>query len=344
MIAALLPMKSRLLILAVGALWTVPSAIAQIEESAAIAGYLFAHMTSSDYGRLYYSISQDGLHWSALHGGQRILNDDYLGHPEICRGPDDRYWLVGVGPRGTPSRLILWESVDLVTWKPGPEVAAEHFNVGERRAGSPYLGAPKLFFDDHSQQFYLTWHAARTDLPAREIHGVNEARWSDMRTFVSTSYDLKTWSEPRRLFPYDLATIDVILRREGGRYYAILKDERYPTAEWPTGKSIRIASAPTPDGPWSEPGPKISPNYHEAPTVLPQPDGQGWWLYHEQYPGAQYGLSVAPSLAGPWYNAWVRTYKVVPEARHGCMIPLTAREFARLIAAFGPIEPTPTRD
>jgi hypothetical protein len=86
MIAALLPMKSRLLILAVGALWTVPSAIAQIHESPATAGYLFAHMTSADYGHLYYSISQDGLHWSALHGGQRILNDDYLGHPEICRG------------------------------------------------------------------------------------------------------------------------------------------------------------------------------------------------------------------------------------------------------------------
>lgn len=28
--------------------------------------YLFAHMLHGDYGRLYYSISRDGLHWELL--------------------------------------------------------------------------------------------------------------------------------------------------------------------------------------------------------------------------------------------------------------------------------------
>jgi hypothetical protein len=33
------------------------------------AGCLFAHMMRQDYGRLYYSFSQDGLHWQ-----QQALN------------------------------------------------------------------------------------------------------------------------------------------------------------------------------------------------------------------------------------------------------------------------------
>ena len=30
-------------------------------------------MTHADYGRLYYSVSRDGLHWELLNGGKRIF-------------------------------------------------------------------------------------------------------------------------------------------------------------------------------------------------------------------------------------------------------------------------------
>lgn len=296
--------------------------------------YLFAHMTATDYGRLYYAVSEDGLHWTELNGGQRIMGEAYLGHPDIMTGPDGTYWLVGVQPRDQPPGVIFWHSTDLITWSRGPELPGERFNVGDRRAGAPYLGAPKLFYDDASARFYLTWHAARRDLPRHEIHGVDEARWSDMRTFVMSSPDLTTWTAPQRLFASELASIDVILRHEGDRYYAILKDEHYPTFDHPTGKSIRIASAPTPLGPWSEPGPKISPNYHEAPTLVRMAGDDGWLLYHEQYPGIQYGVSTAATLAGPWYDAWIRTYDVPSIARHGCMLRIPRTRCDALRDAF----------
>ncbi|NLH72568.1 MAG: hypothetical protein GX456_05900 [Verrucomicrobia bacterium] len=44
------------------------------------------------------------------------------------------------------------------------------------------------------------------------------------------------------MFDHDLATIDVIVRREGDRYFAFLKDERYPSFDWPTRKTIRMFS------------------------------------------------------------------------------------------------------
>ena len=56
--------------------------------------YLFAHMMHGDYGRLYYSVSLDGLHWRLLNGGRRVF-EAYRGHADICRGHDERYYLVG---------------------------------------------------------------------------------------------------------------------------------------------------------------------------------------------------------------------------------------------------------
>lgn len=58
------------------------------------AGYFFAHMMKSDYGRLYYSVSTDGLHWTLLNNGKRV-SKDYRGHIDICRGHDGRFNITG---------------------------------------------------------------------------------------------------------------------------------------------------------------------------------------------------------------------------------------------------------
>ncbi len=301
--------------------------------------YLFAHMTKADYGRLYYSVSTDGLHWTLLNNGERVMDETYRGHPDIMQGSDGIYWLVGVREPDNPG-VIFFSSSDLISWKAGPELDANHFNVGERTGGIPSLGAPKLFWDDVSNLFYLTWHAARRNRPENMVDGVKEHLWSDMRTFVMTSPDLVEWSQARRLFQYDMATIDVIIREENGTYYAILKDEKYPTFDHATGKAIRIASSESPLGPWTEPGPPITSNYHEAPTLIPNAGQSGWLLYHEQYPGIQYGISTARTLAGPWYEMWVQTYDVPAEARHGCMLAIPRELYDGLLAAY-PSAPKP---
>ena len=144
------------------------------------------------------------------------------------------------------------------------------------------------------------------------------------------------------MFNSDTATIDTIVRRVGDKYYAIYKDERYPLLEWPTGKTIRICSSPNLLGPYSDPGPSISPNFREAPTLIPSPDGQAWYLYYEQYPGVSYGLSVAAQLEGPWFQVSGATsvpdwnkYEMTPKARHGSMRPISRKEYDALVAHFG---------
>lgn len=297
--------------------------------------YLFAHMMAGDYGGLYYSVSLDGLHWSLLNGGKRVFQE-YHGHASISQGPDGRYYLVGNRGDDAPD-IQFWVSDDLRTWKKFSDYSPDLKSVPDYPKALPRIGAPKLFYDEASSQFLLTWHTphelGETNLP--------EPYWASQRTLFVTSKDLKTFSAPpRRLFHWEMATIDVVIRKIGGAYYAIIKDERYPTLDWTTGKTIRICKADALLGPYSEPGPPISPNFREAPTLIPSPNGKVWYLYYEQYPGVAYGLSVAASLDGPWFQAagnqqpsWDK-YHLPPKVRHGSMIPITRKEYDALVAAF----------
>ncbi len=302
--------------------------------------YLFAHMLHSDYGRLYYSVSRDGLHWDLLNEGRRVF-EAYRGHADICRGHDGRYYLVGNRNDSAPD-INFWVSTNLIQWEKHGDFTPDLAQVPDYPRAMARIGAPKICFDATGGRYLLTWHTPHelgpTSLP--------EPYWASQRTLYVTSKDLKTFAgPPRKLFGWDVATIDVIVRRDRDQYFAILKDERYPTLEWTTGKTIRIATASSLLGPYGQPGPPVSPGFREAPTLIPSPDGKVWYLYFEQYPGVGYGLSIATNLAGPWFQAaggtayrdWDK-YRVPPKARHGSMIPISQKEYETLAAAFGPQE------
>jgi hypothetical protein len=307
------------------------------DEPTVNAAYLFAHMTHADYGRLYYSVSVDGLHWQPLNDRKRV-SDDYRGHPDICRGHDGRYYLVGNENDRAPA-INFWVSEDLIAWKQYSSFEPDLNNVPNYPTAIHAIGAPKLYYDAPSKQYLLTWHTPhehdRTDLP--------EPYWVSQRTLYVTSPDLKTFtSPPQRLFDWDMATIDVIIRREGGKYYAIIKDERYTTLDWPTGKTVRICSSDQLLGLYSQPGPPISPSFREAPTLIPAPNGQAWYLYYEQYPGVSYGLSVSDKLSGTWFQVSGATYfrdwdkyELPRTVRHGCMLPVSRAEYDTLVKHFG---------
>ena len=266
-------MKAIKLFLIISLIFTV-SVKAQFETGKHdYAGYLFAHMTSDDYGSLYYSYSSDGLSWQALNDGKPIIVE-YRGHPDICKGHDGRYYMIGID--GLNHDVILWASSNLLSWEKEKVIDPEFFEVTPGHfATKSWRGAPKMFYDTKSEQYILTWHAPETNVVKDDF----VAYWSSMRTFYVSSKDLKSFSEPQRLLNYDMATIDVIIRNEGEVFYAFVKDEKEASAEWPTGKSIRICTSRSLTGPYSYPSKSISPSYHEAPTIIPKLDGSGYYMY-----------------------------------------------------------------
>ncbi|MEN8155613.1 MAG: glycosyl hydrolase family 43 [Bacteroidota bacterium] len=309
----------------------VPSGERAVNEA-----YLFAHMTHQDYGKLYYSVSLDGLHWEKINRGKRIF-DEYRGHPDICKGHDGRYYLPG-NPEGDAPVIHIWVSDDLITWEYYVEYTPALSKTPGYKDALPRIGAPKLFFDEASGRYLLTWHTPHVDDPSDP-----ERYWASQRTLYVTSTNLKRFPEtPHRLFDWEMGTIDVFIRKIDNRYYAILKDEKYPSMEWVTGKTIRICSSDSLLGPWSYPMDPVSPNFREAPMLIPSPDNKAWYLYYEQYPGVSYGLSVSHTLHGPWYQVSGYTfyhdwdqYALPPSVRHGCMITISRKQYDQLVDNFG---------
>jgi len=288
-------------------------------------GYLFAHMTKQDYGRLYYSVSEDGLHWTLLNNGKRVY-DQYRGHPDICRGHDGRYYMTG----GSHA-ITLWVSKDLVKWDSFDRIEPDVYKSPNFKPEEKTYGASKIYYDRATAQYLITWHTSQH----KKLREKPEHYWAGQRTLYITSRDFKTFTEPKRLFQWDMATIDVIVRKVDGTYYAMIKDELYPSFEWPTGKTIRVSSSKNLTGPWSKPSSPITPNFREAPTLIPRPDGKAWYLYYEQYPGVSYGLSTAETPAGPWHDVYCMKYNVPENARHGCMIAITQKQYDDIMAAYG---------
>ena len=300
--------------------------------------YLFAHMTKARYGVLHYSVSLDGLHWRQLNGG-RPVSSDYHGHASIARAPDGRYFLVGNQSDEDPL-IRFWTSTDLIRWTPYGTYRPDLSAVPGFPNPLQRIGAPKLFFDQRSGKFLLSWHTP--SVPGSDADP--ERYWASQRTLYVLSRDLKRFEgPPRRLFEWDMATIDTVLvpDDEGPGYCAVIKDERYPSYNWTSGKTIRISCGPALTGPYPLPGPPLSPNFREAPTLIRAPAGHDWLLYYEQYAGTSYGLSKAPRLRGPWYQvsgntgvaAWDR-YAMPAGLRHGAMIAISRREHDALVAAF----------
>lgn len=326
------------LTLTLHAQFPTPPGQVQEEKSAIHPAYLFAHMIHGDYWRLYYSISTNGLDWQLLNGGKRVF-EDYRGHADICKGHDGRWYLIGNRGDDQPD-INFWVSTNLIHWEKYSDYTPDLKSIPNYPRVMQRIGAPKLYYDTDSSQYIITWHTThdlgKTDLP--------EPYWAGQRTIYTLSKDLKTFdAPPRKLFDWpEIATIDTIIRKIDGKYYAFIKDERYPTLDWPTGKTIRIASSEKLTGPYKNLSAPITPAFREAPTLIPSPDAKAWYLYYEQYPGIAYGLSIALSPKGPWIEPagnqipeWNK-YSLPPKVRHGCMIPISWEEYLQILKAFPP--------
>lgn len=296
-------------------------------------GYLFAHMTNANYGKLYYAASRDGVNWETLNKG-RIINSAYIGHPDICQGHDGAFYMIAVNP------LALWRSEDLVTWTSAP-LDEMIFNRSNAQGfyTTYYWGAPKMFYDKDSGQYIISWHACNDP---------DKDDWDSMRTLYVLTKDFETYTEPQKLFNFtgtdeNMAIIDAIIRKVNGVYYAILKDERDPAVAPETGKTVRIATSSNLTGPYTNPGAPVTPNdmMREAPIFIERPNHSGWFIYAESYAAKPYGyhLFQSTSMDGPWKERTFSGPNVKdgtdrPGARHGCIVKVNETVYQALLKAY----------
>lgn len=291
--------------------------------------YLFAHMSNDNYGKLFYSVSRDGYHWETLNNGNAVVHA-YSGHPDIMKGRD-AYYMIGV--KSSTHVPVLWRSENLTSWE-STDLSKEIFNKITSLYGyeneEEWYGAPKLFYDADQDNYIITWHAGNK--------GAGETReeWASKRTFYIETKDFKTFTDPKFLFSFtgydeNLASIDVIIRKIDGVYYAILKDERWDDEYPETAKTVRIArSKGGALGPYENPGPAITPALREAPTLVMSPDERKFRIYCERYP-YEYELYSADSIESTDWNAEPLES---PNARHGCVVRVSEAQYRAIISKY----------
>jgi hypothetical protein len=193
-----------------------------------IAGYLLVHFVGeSQVGeQIYFSLSEDGLHWTDLNKGLPVLESS-IGEkgardPFLLRMVEEKkYILIATDLRIASGKgweaaqyegsrsIVIWESEDLIHWSD-----ARMVEVGIPEAGCVW--APEVIYDK-TRGDYLVFFASMvketTDIEAKQ------------RIYCVKTKDFKTFSKTEKYIERNEHVIDTTIIEEDGVYYRISKDE-----------------------------------------------------------------------------------------------------------------------
>jgi beta-xylosidase len=182
--------------------------------------------------------------------------------------------------------------------------------------------APEIYYHAPEKEFIIFWS---TTIPGRfpETDGTGD-RDHNHRMYYVTSKDMKQFSETRLFYDPGFNSIDGTLLKHGEGFYMFLKDEtKRPVAH----KNIKVATAPSPSGPWS---PASEPIYQkewaEGPTIGRV--GDRWILYFDRYMINSYGAVASKDLVH-WED--ISEELRFPEGtRHGTILRISSEQLSLL--------------
>jgi hypothetical protein len=303
--------------------------------------YLFVHFTGeSPRGeQIYFSVSEDGTHWTDLNGTEPVLvsslGDKGVRDPSIVRSPDGKkFYLLATDLRiandkgwdaarfhGSTS-LVFWESTDLVNWSE-PWMVDVAGTIPE--AGCAW--APEAIYDDSTGDYFVYWTtiSPREGLMAARIYG---ARTKDFRSF--TPPELYIEREGRGLGRGDIIDTQIIeVKGQKHRYYRASRDGQ-----------ITLEAGDSITGVWERIGDLAHLGYTarqvEGPILFPFNQEQKWGLLVDQYAAkAGYLPLVTSNLDDPlgFQVLPAGTYSLgASKKRHGGILNITRAELAALRA------------
>jgi hypothetical protein len=299
-------------------------------------GFLFATFKGESTlltEQVYFVISRDGRHWEALNGAEPVLVSE-LGEkgvrdPFLLRSHDGtKFFLlatdlsINLNPdwkravREGSKTVVIWESEDLVHWSE-PRLVP----VSVEDAGCTW--APEAIYNEEAGDYLMFW-ASQT----------GRDNFAKQRVWASRTTDFKTFSEPFIYIDKEHHVIDTNIVRDGGKYFRFSKDEKF--------KAITLEVSEDLMGPWQE-VPDFSlaslQGYEGPQCFLLEPGDDvtppTWCLLLDYYSkGAGYQPYLCHDLAGGQFEA-APDFSFPFRLRHGSVLPITAAEYERLVAAFG---------
>ncbi len=305
-----------------------------------MAKYLFAYFTGNapEQEQICYAISNDGFNYTPLNSGKPIIASDSiaLAHgvrdPHILRCHDGWYRMVATDMRsslGWSSNrgIVLLRSRDLIHWEHHRVHFPDRYH-GTHFASVTRVWAPQTIFDKEAGK-YLVYFSLLTDdgsIPYDRVY------WC----YASPDFS-GLEGEPQVLFDFHAPAIDTdIVQTSDGLYHLFFKTEADGSHKGIRQYTFRQLHRPET---WTlhEGFCETTTDNVEGAGVFPLIGG-GWCLMYDCYTSGHYQFTRSDDL---------RTFTFVQNTettgaftpRHGTVIPITRKEYRRLLKAFPPDQP-----
>ncbi len=285
--------------------------------------YLFTSFRSNGETGVFYAISPDGYHWTALE--KAFLKPEQPGElmrdPFLTQGPDGTWhmlWTWGWNRKDSGDQLKLGYSYskDLVHWAPHRQIV-----VMADEPSALNAWAPEALFDAKKKEWIVFWS---TTIPGRfpDSDTSGDNRYNH-RVYAATTKDWKQFSPSKLWFDPGFNCIDATVVNSGKRWIMIFKDER----KTPLQKNLRLAFADSAEGPWKNVTEPFTSDWVEGPTAIQI--GGWWYIYFDHYAKPQHYGAVRTR---DWksFEDVTGEMRFPPGQRHGTGVRIS-EELAKLL-------------
>ncbi|MBQ6863801.1 MAG: glycoside hydrolase family 43 protein [Clostridia bacterium] len=206
--------------------------------------YLFCYFTGNlpQEERIHFAVSEDGYHFSALHGGQPVIlqtmGKKCCRDPFVFRDQNNQFHIIATDMRSQDgwcnnNSMVIWDSPDLIHWQ---NERILDFSQFEETKTADRVWAPQVLFDKNRQEYMIYWTHHNADAALDTITWY--AYTKDFCTLTTT---------PKVLFSpkSGLCAIDADILEHDGKYYLYQADGEK--------EAICYCVADKPDGPYFEP-------------------------------------------------------------------------------------------
>ncbi len=349
-------MKKTILFLSL--LLTAMSGMAKKSEPFSKYLFVFFSNNTPEGEQIRYAISDNGFDYTSLNDGKPVVLSDTIAltksirDPHILRGEDGKtFYMVLTDMRSSlgwqsNDGLILMKSTDLIHWKHTAIDFPTRFPEmpGFDRKNLHAVWAPQTIWDPVEKKYLIYYSIGHHDweYPTNDKNRdgsiFNQPYFKLFYSYVND--DFTDITEPKLLFDFGKASIDgdMVYDKKNEQYVLFFKDEGRSVMNrgWKTRQGVMRATSKNITGPWSIEWAHLQkPGQYpvEGSSVFPLIDGSKWILMYDCYANGHYQFCESTDLQ---HFTYVRdtptTGNFTP--RHGSVIPITNKEYKRLLKAF----------
>ena len=301
------------------------SGVSKYQSRQKFSGYLFTYFTGNakEDESIHFAVSTDGYRWNALNDNRPVLSSEKISStggvrdPHILRGADGKtFYMVATdmaSANGWDSNraMVLMKSTDLINW------TSSVVNIQKRFQGHDALHrvwAPQTIYDEDAKKYVIYFSMQHGNDPDKIYYAYANNDFTDLE------------SEPKQLFfsPTNGACIDADMVRKDGKYYLFFKTED-------VGKGIKIAVSDN-----------LTSGYVQGESYVQQTtdpvegsgtfklnDGSGYILMYDVYTKGRYQFTKTSDMQS--FKVIDAEVKMNFHPRHGTVIPITKKEYDRLV-------------